>query len=114
VPITVGSLEPAQQHVAAHERLKIAVGKMEPIKVLGIVGMVRPQSQSTTAVRADDVVDDGRGFGQYQIAVADDRRIAEWVHLSQLGGRKPRDGVALIALDLIGNLQFFAEPHDAL
>ena len=72
----------------------------------------RHQSPATMAL--DQVFDDRPGFGDRAALVADHRRLAQRVHLAQFGGRQHRLRVALVAHDLVGQLQFLEQPQHAL
>jgi hypothetical protein len=59
---------------------------------------------------ANDVVDDGAGLRDGDVAVGNDRRLAERMHRLEFRRRQPRLRVALVALDLIGRAEFFEQP----
>ena len=107
-------VEPAQDHVAAHVRLQVAVREVEPVEVLRKVGVGRRQREAATAVLRDDVVDDRSRFGQHQIAVGDHRRSAQRVQGHELGRREVGLRVAHVVLQHVGHAELFAEPDDPL
>jgi hypothetical protein len=61
--VTLGRLDAAQHHVAAQVRLQVAVGKVEPVQVVGKVSMLRRQRQPAAAMPGDDVLHDGARLG---------------------------------------------------
>ena len=62
----------------------------------------------------DQVLDDRPRLRQHQPVVHHHRRLPERVDVPQRPGRELRLGVALVVLDLVGLLQLFEEPEDAL
>jgi hypothetical protein len=87
---------------------------MQPFVIGLVIGAAGRGHHLALAVGADDVVDDGAGFRDPDIAVGDDGRLAERMHRGQFGRRQPRRGVALVALHLVGHAQFFQQPQDTL
>ena len=78
------------------------------------VGMVRPQRKPAVAVFRDDVFDDRAGLREHEIAVGDDGRRSDRVQRLVVRRRQHGDGIARVALQLVGNSQLLAEPDDPL
>ncbi len=86
---------------------------MKPIQKLRKGGIRRAEHKSAVAVSCNDVVDDGAGFGQHEIAVRDHGRRPDRVQRLVVGRRQHGDGIAGIALQLVGNAKLLAKPDDA-
>jgi hypothetical protein len=72
------------------------------------------QRQPAATVPGDDVLDDGTGLGQHEVAIGDHRRGAHWMQGRQFRGREHGDRVPLVALQRVWHAQLFAQPEDAL
>jgi hypothetical protein len=112
--IVRGQVQADQDHVPAGGRLQRAVGEMEPVKELGEVGMVGGQHEAAVAVPGCDVLDDGGRFGQHHVAVGDHRRGAEGMQRLVFRRREHGDGKALVALQVVRDAEFLAQPDDPL
>ena len=92
--------------------LQRAIGEVEPVQVVGIVLMRRRQCESSVAVDVDDVFCACCGFGECEASVLDYRCLAQGIEgFDGLGGE---DWCSLVEGEIIGDLQFFTEPDDAL
>ena len=74
--------------------------------------MARDQGETAAAIFRDDVLHDGAGLGQHQVAVGDDRRSPDRMQRLVVRGSEQRR--ACVALQFIGNAKFFAKPDDPL
>ena len=74
----------------------------------------RRRREPPAAVLAHQIVDDGAGLGDGDVAVVDHRRLAEGVGGLEFGRREVGHRIAPIGLDLIGRTQFLQQPQDAL
>src|SRR5260370_19683968 len=63
------------------------------------------------AVAADDVIDDGAGLRDPDVAVGDDRRLAERVHRLPLPPGSSCLRAELIALYVVGHLSLLQQPQ---
>ena len=66
------------------------------------------------AIVFHQVFDDGAGLGNGFASICDHWRLAQRMHRLEFGRRQARFGVALIELDLIGQVEFFQQPENAL
>lgn len=112
--VALGRLDAAQHHVAAQVRLQVAVGKVEPVQVVGKVSVLRRQRQPAPAMPGNDVLHDGARLGNLHIAIGHHRRRASRVQGAQLGRGQAGDRVAGVVLERVGNAQLFAKPDDPL
>jgi len=87
---------------------------MKPVQEMCEDGMTRAALETVVAVFCDDVLDNGAGFGEHDIAVGYDRRRTDRMQRLVVGRRQHGCGVARIAFEFIRNFQLLAEPDDAL
>src|SRR3954452_15449843 len=87
---------------------------MKPIQKLREGGMSGPEYESAVAIFCNDVVDDRAGFREHQFAVGDHRRRPDRMQRLVLGRSQHGDGIARIALQLVGNRQLLAQPDYTL
>ena len=92
--------------------LQRAVGKVEPVQVVGIVLMRRRQCESSITVDVDDVFCACGGFGECEISVLDYGRLAQ--RIEGFDGSGGEDWCSLVENKIIGDMKFFTEPDDAL
>ena len=88
---------------------------MEPVEVVGVVGMCRRESKTSTAMFVDEVVGNSERFCQedrvlFVSRVFDDRGRAHRVKGCKF--RRSEDGTALVELELVGNVEFLEKPWD--
>lgn len=92
--------------------LEGAVGEMEPVEVVGVVLVGRRKRETAVTVLVDDVLDAGAGFGEGEVVILDDGRLAEGIEV--FDGLRGEDGVALVEDESVGDLELFAEPDHAV
>ncbi len=103
---------PAEQgHQQRHHRR--ALGVVQPLDVARPGGAAALRRQAPMTVSLDQVFDDGAGLGEGQLAVLDDRRLAEWMRRRQRLGRADGLRIPRVGDDLVGLLQFLQQPQDA-
>src|SRR6185436_11839629 len=71
-------------------------------------------NQLFSPIAGSQIFNNRSGLGDGQLAVADHRGFAERMHRAQLGRREHGLRVALVALHLVGQAEFFEQPEDAL
>ena len=106
-------VEPADQHVAAHHWLQVAVGKVQPIEVLHKVRVCSSHREPVTTIPGEDVVNHRTGLGQQHIPIGDNRRGAQRVQCLEFGWRQVGYRIADVVLERVADVQLLAEPDDA-
>ncbi len=91
-----------------------ALGEVEPVGVALPVLGADGRDHAAAAVLAENVFDDGAGFGDRLALIGDDRRLAQRVDGEQLGRGGHGLGVPLVALDLVRQAELLQQPQDAL
>lgn len=99
-------------HQTANRWLQCSVCVMEPIDVFGVVLVGGWESQLSTTVNKIDVVGACCRLGKGQIAILDNWCLAKLMEV--FDGLRAVDRVALVELEIIFEVKFFAEPNDAL
>ncbi len=95
-----------------HVGLQRAVGEVKPVQVFDIVLMRRRQCEPSVAMDVDDVFCACGGFGKCEASILDYGGLAQGIEVFDgLGGE---DWCSLVENEIIGDLQFFTEPDDAL
>src|SRR5258706_2854945 len=111
-------LQPGDIEVEQQRQHRRTFRIMQPLVIGLVVGASRRRHHAgftvSLAVAADEVIDDGAGLREPDVAIGDNRRLAERMHRLQLRWRKPWLRAALIALHLIGYPQFFQQPQNPL
>jgi hypothetical protein len=76
--------------------------------------MLRRKGEPPVAVLCDDVLHNRTRLGQHDITVGDHRRRADGMQRAVLGRCKHRCGIARVALERVIDVEFLAQPHNAL
>lgn len=88
---------------------------MHPVVVAHAFGRRAGRRRETAfAVPFDEIFDDRARLGEREAIDGHDGRFAERMHRAQLGRREHRARVALIALQLVFDAEFFEHPQHAL
>jgi hypothetical protein len=121
----IGTLIPwiilARSH-GSHERsseehgLQITVREVEPIEIVGVVGMRRWESKTSVSMFVDEVIGNGERFceenrGFFVSCVFDDWGRAHGVEGCQF--RRSENGTALVEFNLVGDVEFLEKPWDS-
>lgn len=114
----VGQPRQEEHHVARHGRLQRAVGKVQPLQVLAVLGVLGRAHEAQARgglgpVDVGNVLHDGARLGQTDgwadVGVAEVGRSAKAAELLQFLGRERRLGVALVDVQVIGNVELLLE-----
>src|SRR5260370_38674733 len=87
---------------------------MHPVGVAQTLARARRRYQPARAVALDQVLHDGARLRERGVAIGDDRRLAERVHLAQRRRREHGPRIALVALDLVLEAELLQQPQQAL
>src|SRR3546814_151110 len=85
-----------------------------PVVVAQAIRRAGLRLQATVAVAFEDVFEDRTGFGHRHRTIGNHRRLAERVYRQQFRWRQHGLAIALVALDLVRDLQLFEQPQHAL
>ena len=107
-------LDPVEHQLHQQRRHRRAFGEVQPVGEAQPLGRSRRRLEPTRAVALEQVFDDRARLGDRDVAVGDDRRLAERMHLEQRRWRQHRLRVALVLLDLVRDDQLLQQPEHAL
>jgi len=120
----VASVRPARGHgrrldTMEHQREekrrhRRPFGVVQPERVAKALRRPRRGDEATLAVPPHQVLEDGPGLGEHEVAIGDHRGLAERVHRAKLRRREHRSCVALVALHFVLEAELLEEPEDAL
>ena len=107
------TLRAGHEHVEENGGLEGAVGVMEPVEVIGVVSVGGWDLQvAVPVVFREDILDDGARFAEFDVAIFDYGSGSGRVEGPQFWGGEER--VAVVRFEGVGEMEFFAEPDDAL
>jgi hypothetical protein len=84
-----------------------ALGEVEPLDIIGPLGIVRLRHKTPISVARHDVLEDRAALDQHAIAIAQHRRLGKGMKCLHFRGCPLGLGIAFEGLDLIVVAQFF-------